>query len=37
MYFRNYRMSKAWLNHSLEIAVSEPPSTVNVLMGAKHL
>ena len=33
MSFRNYRLSKAWLNHSLESAVSEPPSTVNVLMG----
>ena len=33
MSFRNYRLSKAWLNHSLESAVSEPPSKVNVLMG----
>ena len=37
MYFRNYRMSNTWLNHSLEIAFSEPPSTVNMLMGAKNL
>ena len=37
MYFRNYRMSKTWLNHSLESAVSEPPCTVNVLMGGRHL
>ena len=36
MCFLNYRMSKAWLNRSLESAVSEPPFTVNVLMGAKH-
>ena len=37
MYFPNYRLSKTWLNHSLESAVSEPPSTVTRLMGAKHL
>ena len=37
MYFRNDRLSNAWLNHSLESVVSEPPSTVNVLMGVKHL
>ena len=37
MYFWNYRLSKTWLSHSLENIVSEPPSTVNVLMGAKHL
>ena len=28
---------KTWLNHSLESAVWEPPSTVSVLMGDKHL
>ena len=37
MYFRNYKLSKTWFNHSLESAISEPPSTVNVLMGAKNL
>ena len=37
MIFPNYRLSKTWLNHSLESAFSESPSTVNVLMGAKHL
>ena len=37
MYFRNYKLSKAWLNHSVESTVSEPPSTVNMLMGAKCL
>ena len=28
---------KTWLNHYLESAVLEPPWTVSVLMGAKHL
>ena len=37
MFFQNHRLSKAWLNHSLESAVSEPPSTVNILMDAEHL
>ena len=37
MYFRNYRLSKTWLNDSLESTISEPPLTVNVLMGAKYL
>ena len=37
MYFRNYKLSKTWFNHSLESAISEPPSTVNVLMGARNL
>ena len=37
MYFQNYRMSKTWLNHSLESAVLEPPSPVEVLIGTKHL
>ena len=37
MYFRDYRLSKTWLDHSLESPVSVPPSIINVLMGAKHL
>ena len=37
MYFRNYRLSNTWLNHPLESAISESRSTLNVLMGAKHL
>ena len=37
MYFENYRVSKTWLDHSLESAVLEGPSTVNMLKGAKHL
>ena len=37
MYFQNYRLPKTWLKNSLERAVSEPPSTVKMLMGAKHL
>ena len=30
-------MSKIWLTKSLESALSEPPSTVNMFIGAKHL
>ena len=37
MYFRNYRLSNTWLDHSLKSAVSEYPSTVNKLKGLKHL
>ena len=37
MYFRNYRLSMTWLNHSLESAVSEHPFTVNMLVNPKHL
>ena len=37
MYFRNYRLSKTWLKATLENAVSEPPSTVNMLIGDEHL
>ena len=38
MIFPSYRLSKTWLNHSLESAVSESPSTVNGLMksGWEH-
>ena len=31
------RLWKAWLNHSLESVASEPPSTVRMLMCAKHI
>ena len=37
MYFRNYRQSNTWLNHSLKSTVSERFSTVNMLKGTKHL
>ena len=37
MYFRNYRLSKTWLDHSLKSAVSEHNSLVNMLKGLKHL
>ena len=37
MYFRNYRLSKIWLNHSLESDISEPPSTFDMLMGDRHV
>ena len=37
MYFWNYRLSKSWLDHSLKGAVSEHPSTVNMLKGPKLL
>ena len=37
MYFRSYRMSETWLDHSLKIAVSELPLTVNMLKHLKHL
>ena len=37
MYFGIYRLSKTWLDHSLESAVSEQPLTVNMLRGSKHL
>ena len=37
MYFRNYRLKETWLDHSLKSAVSEHPSTVNMLKDIKHL
>ena len=37
MYFWNYRLKKTWLDHSLKSAVSEHPSTVNMLKDIKHL
>ena len=33
MYFRNYRLSKNWLDHSPKRGVSEHSSTVNLLNG----
>ena len=36
MFFRNYRLWKTWLNHSLESAVSEFPWIIKILMGVKH-
>ena len=37
MYFRSYRLSKTWLDHSLKSAVSEHPLIVNMLKSPKHL
>ena len=37
MFFQNYRLSKSLLKNSLESVVSETPSTVKMLMGAKPL
>ena len=37
MHFRNYRLSKIWLDHSLKSAFSEHPLTVIELKGPKHL
>ena len=37
MFFSIYRLSNTLLDHSLESAVSEHPSTVNMLKGPKHL
>ena len=37
MYFRNYRLSKFWLDRSLNSVVSEDPSTFNMLKSPKHL
>ena len=37
MYFRNYRLSKTWLDQSLKSAVSEHPLIVNMLKSPKHL
>ena len=33
MYFRNYRLSKTWLDQYLKRAISEDPSTVNMVNG----
>ena len=37
MYLQNYRLSKIWLDNSVKSAVSEHPSTVNMVKGPKHL
>ena len=37
MYYRNYRLSKTWLENSLKSAFLEHHSTVNMLNGLKHL
>ena len=37
MYFRNYRLSKTWLDQSLKSTISGDPLTVNMLKGPKHL
>ena len=37
MYFRNNGLRKTWFINSIESAVSEPPSTVSMLMVAKPL
>ena len=37
MYFQKYGLSMTSLKNSLESNVSEAPSTVNLLLGAKHL
>ena len=37
MYFRKYRVSKTWFDHSVESAVAEHPLTVNMLKGFKTL
>ena len=37
MYFRDYRLSKTWLNHSLKTTISEDPLAVNMWKGPKHL
>ena len=36
MYFRNYRLSKTWLDQSLKSVVLENPPTVNMLKSPKH-
>ena len=37
MYFRTYRLSQTWCNHSLKNAISKHPSTLNILKGPKNL
>ena len=37
MYFGIYRLSKTWLDHSVEGVVSEHPLIVYMLRGSKHL
>ena len=35
LYFRNYRLEKTWLDHSLKNTVSEDPLIVNIWKGPK--
>ena len=37
MYFRNYRLSKTWLDHYLRSDVLDHPLRVNILQGPQHL
>ena len=37
MYFRNYRMSKTWLNHTLKSAVTELLLKLHMVKRPKHL
>ena len=37
MYFRNYRLSKTWLDHFLKSTVSELPLQANMLKDPKQL
>ena len=37
MYFRNYRLSKIWLDKCLDCLTSEHTSTVNISKPPKHL
>ena len=37
MYFRSYWLSKTWLKNFPKNTVSEPPLTVNMWKGPKHL
>ena len=37
MYFRYYRLSKSWLEHSLKSTVPEHPLKVNMLKDPKYL
>ena len=36
MYFRNYRLRKRWLYKCLKSAVSDGPSSGNMVKGPKH-
>ena len=36
MYFRKYRLRKAWLDKSLKSRLSEDSSTDNMANGSKH-
>ena len=36
MYFRNYGLSKTWLDQRLKSTVSEDPTKVNMVNAPKH-